>query len=115
IVSASNPAKRGDTISLFLTGLGAVTPKISDGAIGPSGPLSQANVFTSKHMFVEFDDLSGNTPPEGTITYAGLAPGLAGLYQLNVVIPTTTATGNVYIALATNSVFIEQVYIPISK
>jgi uncharacterized protein (TIGR03437 family) len=34
VVSPSNPAKRGETILIYLTGLGAVSPTIADGAPG---------------------------------------------------------------------------------
>jgi uncharacterized protein (TIGR03437 family) len=92
-----------------------VTPTITDGGLGPTATLSQANAFTSKSLIVAFDDLSGNNPPEGTITYAGLAPGLAGLYQMNVVIPASAGTGNVYLQILTDAAVFEQVYIPITK
>jgi uncharacterized protein (TIGR03437 family) len=29
-----------------------------------------------------------------TVTYSGLAPGEVGLYQMNIVVPTGTMTGN---------------------
>jgi uncharacterized protein (TIGR03437 family) len=113
IISASNPAKRGDTISLFLTGMGAVTPKITDGAIGPTSPLSQANAFTNMYLAVYFNDFNSGVSTQATVTFAGLAPGLAGLYQMNVQVPTTVGPGNVYIEVVTDSADNVQVYIPV--
>ena len=84
LVNKSSPAQANETVSVFLTGLGAVNPGISDGAAGPSGTLSQAtNTITA--------DISGTT---ATVTYAGLAPGLAGLYQANVTIPSGLTAGD---------------------
>ena len=82
LVTPSNPAQLGETVSVFLTGLGAVNPSISDGAAGPTSPLSNTtNTITA--------DVSGVT---ATVTYAGLAPGFAGLYQVNVTIPSSGLT-----------------------
>ncbi len=62
VVGANNPAKQGDTLSLFLTGLGDVSPTIKDGAIGPTSTLSQATAFTNNYLAVYFDDFnSGNS------------------------------------------------------
>jgi uncharacterized protein (TIGR03437 family) len=82
LVTPSNPAKPNETVSVYLTGLGAVTPSIQDGAAGPSSPLSYTtNTITA--------DIGGVT---ATVTYAGLAPGFAGLYQVNLTIPATGLT-----------------------
>lgn len=42
LVNAKNPAQMGETLSVFVTGLGAVSPTISDGAAGPSVQLALA-------------------------------------------------------------------------
>lgn len=84
LVSSSNPAQAGETVSVFVTGLGAVTPGVADGAPGPSNPLSN----TSNTIAVY---IGGKT---ATTTFAGLAPQFVGLYQINVQIPTGVASGN---------------------
>jgi len=73
IVNAQNPAQVGETIALYLTGLGAVTP----------GALS----YTEDIFEVYVDDVEAN------VTFSGLAPGFAGLYQLNFVVPSVTEGG----------------------
>jgi len=115
LITAANPAKPGETISVFLTGLGTVTPTINDGALGGTNPLNQADQFTSNNLAVNFDDFNNNSlGNQATITYAGLAPGLAGLYQLNVTVPSTgvgpcipssTAVG-CYLAILTDAAYI---------
>jgi uncharacterized protein (TIGR03437 family) len=84
LVNGQNPAKAGETVSVFLTGLGSVTPPISDGAAGPTSPYSiTTNTITSF--------INGTSAPVG---YAGLAPTLAGLYQLNITIPSGLTAGD---------------------
>ena len=90
LVTTKNPAQAGETVSVYLTGLGAVNPTISDGAAGPSSPLS----YTSSTITA---DISGTA---ATVTFAGLAPGFAGLYQLNVTIPTGLTAGDNFLDLA---------------
>jgi uncharacterized protein (TIGR03437 family) len=34
--------------------------------------------------------LDATAVPSGTVTYAGVAPGFAGLYQINMVLPSST-------------------------
>ena len=69
LVNAKSPAQIGETVSVFLTGLGAVSPTIADGAAGPTEPLAT----TPKGAIAAY---IGGVP--ATVGYAGLAPQLAG-------------------------------------
>jgi uncharacterized protein (TIGR03437 family) len=69
----SRYAKPGDTITLYAIGLGPVTPNIPAGQIA-----TQQNSLAAQVRI-------GGQP--ATVTYAGLAPGTVGLYQINVVVP----------------------------
>lgn len=71
----SRAAKPGDTIILFGVGFGDIAPQIAAGTL-----VSNSNSLASP---VEF--WLGNA--KATVTYAGLAPGFAGLYEFNVVVP----------------------------
>jgi uncharacterized protein (TIGR03437 family) len=83
-VSPSSPAQPGEYVNVYLTGLGAVSPVIADGAAPPISPLSYAsNTITA--------DIGGVT---ATVAFAGLAPGLAGLYQVSLQIPSAAAAGD---------------------
>jgi uncharacterized protein (TIGR03437 family) len=115
LISSSNPAQPGEYISLYLTGLGTVTPTINDGALGPSNPLSMSDLFNSNNLTVNFNDYgqNGTTGNAGTIQFAGLAPGLAGLYQINVQVPTSglAAGDNVYVEFITDAADVNQIQI----
>ena len=73
----SRQAKPGETITIYGIGFGPVTPTINAGQI-----VQQTNAITTPLLL-----LFGNTP--AVTTYAGLAHGLVGLYQINVVVPSS--------------------------
>jgi uncharacterized protein (TIGR03437 family) len=115
LITQSNPAQPSEYISLYLTGLGTVTPPITDGALGPTSTLSTADVNTAGNLTVNFNDFNtGSFGNQGTIQFAGLAPGLAGLYQINVQVPSSGlgSGDNVYIELITDMADIDQIQIP---
>jgi uncharacterized protein (TIGR03437 family) len=110
----NSPAQAGEYISLYMTGLGTVTPSITDGALGPTGTLSVADIYPNS-LSVYFNDYTnGSIGVSGTIQYAGLAPGLAGLYQINVQVPATGlgSGDSVYVEIVTDSADINQIQIP---
>jgi uncharacterized protein (TIGR03437 family) len=73
-----NPlASPGDIVSFYLTGLGPVTVPVADGAISPSSPLP---------LLVHPVTVSGGST-QLNVLYAGLAPGLVGIYQVTVQLP----------------------------
>jgi uncharacterized protein (TIGR03437 family) len=114
-VTESNPAVGGEYISVYMTGIGTVTPTISDGAVGPSGPLSYSDLFNAGSLEINFIDYNlGNLEP-GNIQYAGLVPTLAGLYQINVQVPTSGlgAGDDVYIEFVTDAADVNQIQIPL--
>ena len=114
LVNGSSPAQAGEYISLYLTGLGTVTPAIQDGALGPSSTLSVADLYPAYPLVYFNDYTNGSTGLSGTVQFAGLAPGLAGLYQINVQVPKTGlgAGDNVYVEIVTDYADINQIQIP---
>ena len=81
--SISNPAAPGSYVSLYATGLGAVTPPVDAGIPAPSTPLS---TITGNIAVI----VGGLSAP---VTFAGLAPGFTGLYQINIQLPSTLGPG----------------------
>ncbi|HLK48756.1 MAG TPA: SBBP repeat-containing protein [Bryobacteraceae bacterium] len=80
IVSDASPAAGGETILIYGTGLGAVSPAAQTGA-----PAPPSQTTTPVNVFI------GGTAAQ--VLYAGLAPGYAGLYQINAQIPAGTPPG----------------------
>jgi hypothetical protein len=98
-VSQSAPAARGETLIVYVFGLGATSPSAKTGApsmgavvanilgrspvwaILRSEPL---NALSSVARFFSQDDAND---PGNTISFAGVTPEQIGLYQLNIPIP----------------------------
>ena len=83
LATDSNPIHRNDQLTVYMTGLGKVTPVVADGAPAPGDPLAIAV-----------------TPPVVTlggqalqVDFAGLAPGQVGVNQINLTIPRSVPTG----------------------
>lgn len=81
LVTAANPARVGETISLYCTGLGAVSPVVAAGAAAPASPTST----TPSNPTVMIGGQAG------LVSFSGLAPTFAGLYQVNVQVPSVAS------------------------
>jgi uncharacterized protein (TIGR03437 family) len=84
-VTNGSPAKAGETVLMFLTGLGAVTPQVGDGAAASSSPVSSSLEASAISVFLS----DGANFAQAQVSFAGLAPGIAGLYQVNFTLPTS--------------------------
>jgi uncharacterized protein (TIGR03437 family) len=81
--SASNPAARGQIVSIFATGAGAMDPPGRDGALGQG---------TGQRPILPVSVKIGGI--EAEILYAGSPPGLiAGALQVNCRVPANSPTG----------------------
>jgi minor extracellular serine protease Vpr len=83
VVGAANPAVRGQSIALYANGLGPVTNTPASGDPASSTLLS----LTTSTPTVTI----GGVP--APVSFSGLAPGFAGLYQINVTVPSTISAG----------------------
>jgi len=81
--SASRPAHPGEILHIYATGLGAVSPALEEGVAAPSQPL--ATSISNPNVFLSGRQLA--------VAYSGLAPGLAGVWQLDVALPADAPTG----------------------
>ena len=84
LVSAAQPAEAGEFISIYATGLGRV-----NGAVG-TGQATPATQLFSTSSPVEVKIGTQSLTP----TFAGLAPGFVGLYQVVVQMPPDLRSGS---------------------
>jgi len=91
LVGGTNPARAGETILIYATGLGSL-----QGSVRTGDPAPVAN--TTALPTVRIGSLFAN------VSYSGTAPGFAGLYQVNAVVPTGLLPGNQPIQITINGV-----------
>jgi minor extracellular serine protease Vpr len=77
LVSAANPAKAGDVLLVYCTGLGDTTPGLTTGALVPgTGTSATKGAVTAT--------IGGK---DATVVYSIASPGFVGLYQVAVTAP----------------------------
>jgi uncharacterized protein (TIGR03437 family) len=90
--SSSNPAKDGALIIAYLTGAGAVSPAVADGAPASASPVS--NVTSTVTATIDSQTAQ--------VKFAGLAPDFVGLWQVNLLVPAGLAQGDYPLIISVN-------------
>jgi uncharacterized protein (TIGR03437 family) len=80
----SRPARKGEYLSIYANGLGPLTETAPQGAPAPF----DRTIATTDQVVVEISGVDLRP------SFAGLAPGLAGVYQVNVQLPQDVASGD---------------------
>jgi uncharacterized protein (TIGR03437 family) len=80
----AHPAKPGEVLEMFGTGLGVTDPPVPAGQPAPANPQSIARVTP----------LVSINNADAQVLFAGLAPGFAGVYQVNFAVPAGVRTGH---------------------
>jgi trimeric autotransporter adhesin len=83
VADATHPAKAGDVITIYCTGLGEVDHPVQSGS--PASLTVLSNTLNKATATV------GGAPAQ--VLFSGLTPGSVGLYQVNAVVP-SVAVGN---------------------
>ena len=91
-VGSASPARPGETLIIFATGLGPVDRPLPAGQPAPLSPLAR----TVGQVVVEIGDIRLSP------MFAGLTPGFAGVYQVNVGIPADLPLRSYSLRLAVN-------------
>ncbi|HMD70890.1 MAG TPA: hypothetical protein VKF41_06075 [Bryobacteraceae bacterium] len=87
------PAKPGDIVALYATGLGLTNPPFAAGVL-PGSAVWAAGSFQIS--------VGGVTLPAANVLYAGVAPGTPGEYQINIQLPASIPDGNLPVAMTVN-------------
>lgn len=83
LISANAPVRRGEPIIIFATGHGELSEALEDGQPAPANPL----LTTKAQPKVTIGGI------EAGVLFSGLTPGLAGLWQINAVVPANAPVG----------------------
>ncbi|MBV9747013.1 MAG: hypothetical protein JO099_24895 [Acidobacteriia bacterium] len=95
MVTSSSPTQPGETILVYLTGL---------------GQLSSGNA--SNQIAAYFEDPTNGTLT-ATVAYAGSQSTVGGGYQMNIQIPSNISKGNIYLDIAGPDSYDSEVVVPI--
>ena len=108
LVTTANPAYPGETVIVYLTGLGELDPPVTTGDANPIAPLAYLKDSRLSVLF------GGEAAIH--IWYAGGAPTYAGLYQVNVDIPYSTPESDLTpVSLATPNAFADVAEIAVRR
>lgn len=83
LISPAAPASGGEIIVIYVAGLGRTTPDTNSGKL----VTSAASIVAAAQTQIL---LAGVACPQSSLLYVGLAPGFAGLYQINMIVPPLT-------------------------
>jgi uncharacterized protein (TIGR03437 family) len=86
--NGANPAQAGSIVTLYATGQGAI------GGMPTDGQPAQGIVATPETPQVF---INAGFVPAGDVQWSGLAPGFAGLWQINVQVPSNAPPGDVVV------------------
>ena len=74
LADGAHPAAAGDALEVYSLGLGLTTPRVEAGV---ASPFATADVKPRVKI----------GPIEAEVSFAGLVPGLSGVYQVNIKVP----------------------------
>ena len=104
VVTPANPARPGEIVLLFITGMGLTNPAVGTNVVGPAPPATSV-----VQPIVGIDD--GGVEVLGSF----YAPGLLTVFQINLRIPDNAQTGNRKLSVIAGGVASQNSLIPIRR
>jgi uncharacterized protein (TIGR03437 family) len=108
LLTSSSPAKPGDVVVLWATGLGATEAPQPDNYL--QVPTAAAPLVAGANLSILLD---GVAVPSSDILYAGVAPGYGGLYQINLTLPKSTGKNPEIRLQLDGAISVPKVYLPV--
>ncbi|HLK22199.1 MAG TPA: hypothetical protein VKT81_24800 [Bryobacteraceae bacterium] len=101
LADSAHPVTGGETVLVYCTNLGAVTPALKDGQAGTGAEIT--NIAPTATLNKE----------NAAVSFHGTAPGFVGLYQVNIVIPKDAKSGNQPLVLTSGGASSQTVLLPV--
>jgi len=105
-ITASSPAKPGEVLVIYLSGMGPTNPAVKSGDPAP-GLEPLARVTLPPTVMVDGQNAD--------VGFAGLSPGFVGLYQVNFTVPSNAKNGDLTLTLVQNGVSANITKLPVAK
>jgi uncharacterized protein (TIGR03437 family) len=102
LVSQTSPAKAGEYLVAYLAGMGDTNVAVASGTASPGSPLAVPKDTPTL-------TINGTQTP---LLFAGLTPGLVGLYQMNFQVPPGLPAGNITLVVTQNGQASNQTTLP---
>ena len=106
LVTETSPAKPGEVLIIYLLGLGATNPSVASGAAAPGTPPL---AMTTNPVTLSVGGQNAQ------VFFAGLTPGLAGLFQIDFMVPTNAPKGDLPVFATQNTVSSNTLMLPVSQ
>jgi uncharacterized protein (TIGR03437 family) len=103
LIGTAQPARPGNYVVIYLTGMGITTPRVASGMQSPVDPLARA--VRAPQVLLD------GKPVE--VLFAGLTPGLAGLFQINFRVPVDQSPGDLKLTVWQDGVRSNEVTLPV--
>jgi uncharacterized protein (TIGR03437 family) len=107
LVTSSSPAHAGETLIMYLVGMGQTNPKVSSGAASPGANPGEVAATVTVQPTVMVDGQKANVP------FAGLTPGGVGLYQIDFTVPSTARAGTLSVTVSQGTVSANPTTLPV--
>jgi uncharacterized protein (TIGR03437 family) len=105
-VTIANPARAGEIVTFYGTGIGPVSPAVASGQPAPGSPNLAVSTTT-------YSATIGGT--NARVNFLGLTPTLTGVMQLNLQVPAEIPSGLLPMVLTINGVSSAGVTIPVGE
>jgi uncharacterized protein (TIGR03437 family) len=104
LIDAAHPAKPGEPIVTYLSGMGLTTPFVAAGQPASATSLTPANILPA----VAVDGQGAE------LFYSGLTPSGIGLFQINFAVPATAKTGDLNVVVMQNGIIANITKLPVA-
>jgi uncharacterized protein (TIGR03437 family) len=105
LVTAESPAKPGENLVIYLAGMGLTDNAVASGAVSPAEPLARVSS--------DLEVTLGSKPVK--LFFAGLTPGLVGIYQINFQVPEDAASGDLVLSVQQAGVPANTSLLPVAR
>jgi uncharacterized protein (TIGR03437 family) len=109
LVTQTSPAQAGEYLVAYLAGMGDTSVPVASGTASPLTPSLATPIDTPQ---LTINGMQCQLLPECQLLFAGLTPGLVGLYQIDFEVPSGLPAGNITIAISQDGQTSNQTVLP---